>query len=426
MNILKNKHILFYQWNAYNLSDTRWALEQKGFTVTMLTEPIANPEEDTEYVHELTQRLSVEACDFVFSLNYFPVLAESCHQTDIPYVCWNCDGSLLAMYHTSIFYPTNVIFTFDYKNFREFQELGVKNIYHLPLAVNTHRLERQLSSIPSRGNESPGEVGHRYPVSFVGSLYEHSAFRDIEDSLPDYLAGYLRGTIHAQKLVSGGNMLELLLTEDIVAALEELSSYHKSDQSFAGVKQLFATTILGFQVAHEERTENLNALAEHLAGLPRKQDDSEGEKPRETMGQSPAVHLFTGSQGIKLPLVALHPPVDYFREMPAIFRQSDINLNMTIPNITTGIPLRVWDILGCGGFLLSNYQPEFDNYFDLGTHLDIFEEPGELLEKTEFYLRHETLRQKIAEKGQALVAREHNYLTRIEQLLKILNELSIL
>lgn len=425
MNILGNKHILFYQWNAYHLSDTRWALEQKGFTVTMLTEPIANPEEDTEYVCRLTQLLSVEAFDFVFSLNYFPVLAESCHQAEIPYVCWNCDGSLLAMYHTSVFYPTNVIFTFDYKNFREFQRLGVKNIYHLPLAANTHRLESQLSSLPAPGKRPPG-AEERYPVSFVGSLYEHSTFRDIEDSLPDYLAGYLRGAINAQKLVSGGNILELLLTEDIVAALEDLSSYHKSEQSFAGVKQLFATTILGFQAAHEERTENLEALAGYLADFFTKQDYPEGENPRQFVRQDPAVHLFTGSQEIELPHVALHPPVDYFEEMPAVFRQSNINLNMTIPNIAAGIPLRVWDILGCGGFLLSNYQLEFDNYFDFGTHLDIFEEQGELLEKTDFYLRHETLRQKIAREGQELVMREHNYLIRIEQLLKILNELSII
>lgn len=388
-------NILFYQWNAYNLLDTRWAFEQKGFTVTLLTDPIQNPEEDTDYTARLAERLAAECYDFVFSLNYFPVLAESCHQASLPYVCWNCDGSLLAMYHTSIFYPTNVIFTFDYKNYREFQCLGVENIYHLPLAVNTHRLEKQAPS---------GDMA--YPVSFVGSLYEENTFQQIKDRLPDYLAGYLRGTINAQKLVSGGNMLELLLTEDIVAELEELSCYHKSDQSFAGVKQLFATTILGFQTASEERRENLTALAAHL-------------KPPFT------VHLFTESDGQDLTQVISHPPIDYHREMPAIFQQSKINLNMTIPNITTGIPLRAWDVLGCGGFLLSNYQPEFDNYFELEKHLDIFEDSGELLEKTDFYLRHDALRSKIAQAGREVVARDHNYLVRIEQMLQILKTLDI-
>jgi Uncharacterized protein conserved in bacteria len=384
-------NILFYQWNAYNLSDTRWAFEQKGYAVTMLAEPIANPEEDADYTHRLAERLSVGNYDFVFSLNYFPVLAESCHQASLPYVCWNCDGSLLAMYHESVFYPTNVIFTFDYKNYKEFHALGVRNIYHLPLAVNTHRLEKQF--FPASTD---------YPVSFVGNLYEKNTFQQIKDSLPDYLAGYLRGAINAQKLVSGGNMLELLLTDDIVAELEELSSYHKSEQSFAGIKQLFATTILGFQTASEERQENLAALATHLA-------------------PEYKVHLFTGSDKSDLPDVIFHPPVDYQREMPQIFRRSKINLNMTIPNITTGIPLRVWDILGCGGFLLSNFQPELYNYFDIGKQMDIFEDQGELLEKTDFYLRHDSLRRQMARAGMELVRQEHNYLARIEQMVQTLN-----
>ena len=388
-------NILFYQWNAYNLSDTRWALEQKGYTVTMLTDPIANPEEDADYTHRLAERLSVGDYDFVFSLNYFPVLAEGCHQASRPYVCWNCDGSLLAMYHASVFYPTNVIFTFDYKNYKEFQVLGVTNIFHLPLAVNTHRLERQ-----------PFSTGTDYSVSFVGNLYEKNTYQEIKDRLPDYLAGYLRGAINAQKLVSGGNMLELLLTDDIVAELEELSCYHKSEQSFASIKQLFATTILGFQTASEERQENLAALVAHL------EPDCK-------------VHLFTGSDGLYLPGVIFHPPVDYREEMPDIFRKSKINLNMTIPNITTGIPLRAWDILGCGGFLLSNYQPEFHNYFDMGKHMDIFEDCGELLEKTDFYLRHDSLRRQMATEGMELVRREHNYLARIGQMIDILNDLDM-
>lgn len=396
-------NILFYQWNAYNLSDTRWAFEQKGFTVTMLTEPIANPEEDTEYVCRLTRRLSAGTYDFVFSLNYFPVLAESCRDADIPYVCWNCDGSLLAMYHTSIFYPTNVIFSFDYKNYMEFKTMGVENIFYLPLAVNTHRLERQLSEtqyLPDR-TVLPDGCGI-YPVSFVGNLYENNTYRKIAGRLPDYLAGYLRGAINAQKLVSGGNILEVLLTDDIVEQLEALSTYHRSEQSFASVKQLFATTVLGFQTASEERAENLAALsARH------------------------EVHLFTESTSDGLPLVKCHPPVSYDREMPQVFRHSSVNLNMTIPNITTGIPLRVWDVLGSGGFLLSDYQPEFDNYFEPGKHMDTFEDTGELLEKTEFYLQHESCRRKIAFAGQALAAGEHNYITRIEQMLKILRQLSV-
>lgn len=54
--------------------------------------------------------------------------------------------------------------------------------------------------------------------------------------------------------------------------------------------------------------------------------------------------------------------VSYTAEMPDVFYRSKINLNLTLRSITSGIPLRA-DILGCGGFLLSNYQPELCEYF---------------------------------------------------------------
>ena len=133
------------------------------------------------------------------------------------------------------------------------------------------------------------------------------------------------------------------------------------------------------------------------------------------------LHLFTNSN-TSLPLVCSHGPVDYLSEMPQVFHDSKINLNMTIPNIKTGIPLRIWDILGSGGFALSNYQPEFDNYFKAGETLDIFEDEEELLDKTAFYLEHDTLRTKIAKQGFQLADKEHTYEIRLQTLFDIFRQ----
>lgn len=51
--------------------------------------------------------------------------------------------------------------------------------------------------------------------------------------------------------------------------------------------------------------------------------------------------------------------VDYYEVMPHVFKQSKINLNITLRSIQSGMPLRAWDIMGAGGFLLSNYQADF-------------------------------------------------------------------
>ena len=58
------------------------------------------------------------------------------------------------------------------------------------------------------------------------------------------------------------------------------------------------------------------------------------------------------------------PQVDYLKEMPLVFACSKINLNPSLRIIQTGIPLRAFDIMGAGGFLLSNYQEELLEYFE--------------------------------------------------------------
>lgn len=389
-------NILFYQWNAYNLYDIRLTFEQMGHTVTMLSLPIENPEEDNAYVEKLCGYLNSHNFDFLFSINFFPVLAEACHASSLLYVCWNCDSPLLALYHETAYYSTNVIFVFDYSEYETLRTLGIPEIHHLPLAVNTERLAGQISQ-----KRNP-----RYPISFVGSLYEKNSYDDIADKLPPYLSGYLEGAMNAQLLVSGGNLLEKLLTDEICLMLEDIIDYHKSPRSFASVRTLFASTVLGFKAAALERQQNLNALGLYMRSISSIYD----------------VHLFTNSVIESLSLVTVHGPVDYLQEMPQVFHDSNINLNMTIPNIKTGIPLRVWDILGSGGFLLSNYQPEFDHYFKAGSTLDIFEDQEELLEKTAFYLEHESLRKKIAKQGREYVAKEHNYNVRLNELMGIVNQ----
>ena len=112
--------------------------------------------------------------------------------------------------------------------------------------------------------------------------------------------------------------------------------------------------------------------------------------------------------------------VDYWSEMPKVFRQSKINLNFTIPNIKSGIPLRVWDVLGSKGFLLTNYQAEIPYYFTEGEDLVCFDGVEDLREKIAYYLTHEEERMQIAENGYRKVKEHHTYVKRIIEMLQII------
>ncbi len=387
--------VLVYHWNAYNQKDIEDAILSEGHSITLLTLQAGHIEEDKEFTYIVTEELRKHKYHILFSVNFFPVLAQACHETKTPYVCWNCDSPLLAMYNNAIFYETNFIFTFDRSNYEEFKGLGVNHIYHMPLAASSFNVKPEKT--------------YKYDVSFVGSLYEKNSFDNISSLLPDYLCGYFDGALCAQMQVSGGNIIEKLLTPSICLQLEEITDYRQSGDSFADIRTLFSTTVLGFKAASVQRNLCLNRLSFYL-------------NKNLFNNKKYFLHLFTGSSTEGLALIKCHGSADYHKDMPLIFAKSLINLNMTIPNIKTGIPLRAWDIMGCGGFLLTDLRIELMDYFTPGKDIVIFESVEELEDKTGFYLSHESLRNKIAQSAYNKVLAEHTCQKRIRAIFKTITK----
>ena len=83
---------------------------------------------------------------------------------------------------------------------------------------------------------------------------------------------------------------------------------------------------------------------------------------------------------------------------------------------------RVFLTLGCGAFHLTHYVPGLEEVFEDGVHLAYFRSPEECLDKLQFYLRNDQLRDEIAARGHELVTREHRYFDRIQSILKMLRE----
>ena len=107
-------------------------------------------------------------------------------------------------------------------------------------------------------------------------------------------------------------------------------------------------------------------------------------------------------------------------EMPVIFNSSRINLNFTSKSIRTGLPLRIFDILGSGGFCLTNYQSELTDIFTPGEHLDYYGSREELLEKSRYYLDHEKERKEIATAGYEDVKKKHTWDIRVQEMFALI------
>lgn len=111
--------------------------------------------------------------------------------------------------------------------------------------------------------------------------------------------------------------------------------------------------------------------------------------------------------------------IDYEKGMPAVFRGSKINLNITLRSITSGIPLRALDIMGAGGFLMSNYQAELSEYFIDGKDMVLFDSPEDMQWKIRYYLKHDDERQQIAKNGFEKVKRKFSYDIQLEKMMRL-------
>ena len=389
-------HILMYRWKAYNYRDIEQTFLLLGHTVDNIEQELGSYDVSPEFERVIEEKIRGTHYDMVFTVNYFPLISNVCERTGVKYVSWTCDNPLISMYHESVFHACNYIFTFDKTNYLEFRGMGVKHIWYLPLAVE--RMDALLGAPekPERRNATQDSEMRKYrgDVAFVGSLYERNSYDKIKNRLPEYLRGYFDAVMEAQLNISGANIVEPMLTTNILEQLQEYFQLEKSEGSFSDLGLIFQTTVLGFKIAEIERRRALIELSKHYR-----------------------VNVYSNSDVSDLLRIQYCGSVDYWSEMPKVFRMSKINLNFTIPNIKSGIPLRIWDVLGCGGFLLTNYQAEIPYYFKEGEDLVCFDGLEDLCEKVGYYLEHEEERKRIAWNGYHKVREKHSYIERIHTIL---------
>lgn len=385
-------NILLYTWKSFMQPDMQAVLKNMGHSVTLFQSPIKDYLNDSVFEDLLRSYLQKGNYDFVFSFNYFPVISKVCSSVipSIKYVSWFYDSPGLNSYSKTITNPCNYIFHFDSHACNELRTLGASHVYYLPLAVNTNRLddivyeENDLQAFSS-------------VISFVGSLYDGKNFFDKINYLPPYLKGYLDGIMQAQKSVHGYNFLDEVLNDTIMSEIKKYVLYDMGNDLMLTDSFIFSSLFLGQKVTSMERIEILKLLSEFYP-----------------------VDLYSDSQTTALPKVRNKGYADYIATMPKIFKLSKINLNISVRTIQSGIPLRIFDILGSGGFCITNYQEDLATCFEIGKDLVVYDSLEDLCEKVPYYLEHEDERLEIAGNGYEKVKNLHNFEERITTILEIL------
>lgn len=370
--------LLIFEWGAYTQPDINACFDQCNITYRIVSYHFSNKNEDPFFSHRFPKFLAEDAYDAVFSVNYFPLVAQCCYEHNIKYLSWSYDNPLNVQdIEATLGLPTNYVFLFDKIQVKGYQDKGFQNVFHLPLAVNTDRLD-QITLTKAEADLYGSEI------SFVGKLYQ-SPLGEYMSAMDEYCKGYLDSVCDVQLKLYGCYLLDQIFTEDFISRINTHYRSLRPDTTFQLTREALSYACAA-QITRKERLLLLGLLSSHHQ-----------------------VKLYSREENQVLKNVQFMGSCGYLHQMPRIFKASSINLNITLKINQSGIPLRIMDILGSGGFLLSNFQIELAEYFQNEKEVILYESIEDAYAKADFFLKHPDLRMEIARHGYQKAREQFNY-----------------
>ncbi|MBM3790992.1 MAG: glycosyltransferase, partial [Acidobacteria bacterium] len=116
------------------------------------------------------------------------------------------------------------------------------------------------------------------------------------------------------------------------------------------------------------------------------------------------------------------PPLNYYTELPSFYNACTVNFNATNLQMGKAVHQGIFAVPACGAFLLTDHQESVEALFDVGEEVVTYRDRNEIADLARFYLRNETAREAVAEKGRRRVLQEHTYTHRMDAVVRRLRE----
>lgn len=375
--------ILFWQWHSFMNKGMERALEKLGIGYNVFFYQLEDWEKNDDFQQKLDEKLREKNFGMVLSVNYCPLIAQVCINRKIAYTAWVYDSPMNIHNLEDVKSGYTNVYIFDRGMAEQYQKQGFP-IKYMPLAADQTVFSKELPEVQKKN--------YNTDVSLVGNLYQ-TEYAYFSGPLDEYQRGYLEGLINAQMKVYGGYLIPELVTEGFLNGINEKYKQASGNSFVMGKKEL--EYLLASEVTGRERLIALSLLSDFCQ-----------------------VDLYSAKNSDKLLKVRYKGYADYYSQMPQVFRCSKINLNISLKAIHTGLPLRMLDIMGCGGFLLTNFQAELPEYFQMGEDCVVYENLEDLVFWVKYYLEHEDERSKIAYNGRKRIESDFTFEDRISRMLK--------
>jgi len=107
-----------------------------------------------------------------------------------------------------------------------------------------------------------------------------------------------------------------------------------------------------------------------------------------------------------------------FEQAAEKYCKSKIVINIAMKE---DLNMRCFEAMGTGSFLLTDYVPHIEELFEDGKHLVLYRSLEEAVDKAEYYLKHDSEREKIAQAGYEEVMAKHTIDHRVNRMIEVVN-----
>ncbi len=387
----KRLHILFVHSKQIQLMGLAYTLTEMGHNVKIASFQVEIYADYPHEVEKVEEELEEGHYDLVMTYDMIPSVSIACENCKVKYYAWVYDSPLLELYRKEAKNEYTYISVFDKRQYARLKKLNrIPHLYHLPLAT-------EVAVFGTVNIKKSDEKKYAADVAFVGRLYDNRGYDKLFDEKSVDLQKEADDIIDACDCKwDGENNLFGNASKELINHISEQIEPELWDIYDIDKRYYCESMKLVRRCNEVERVRILNKLAE----------------------KHKVVLYADKVSSTELRNIEVRPWVDYWSEMPKVFYLSKININITSRSIESGIPQRVWDIMAVGGFCLTNYQPELEEYFEIGKDLEVYHNLEELEEKVDYYLKHEEVRIRIAINGYKKVREKHNYENRLSYMLE--------
>lgn len=347
-----------------------------------------------EEIEQTIVCIKENAITHLLSIHMLPNLSVAAFKTGIKYIAMLWDAPVLSI--NTIFGKLDNLWvtSYDKLDCERFKRYGAKHVLYQPLTVDKDALCEWNVLKRLRGGVYFNEI------SFVGRLYEKNLYDAQVARIPANMQNYFTSIMEETAFLwDGTNRVFGTIDKEILDYIKMFSHDFRIHNPYdAADERYFEAYYLFPKIANIERVCCLNLLAEQYDLTFYTDSDIKG--------------------GLLSPKVKKMPSVKPGEALSFVYAGSKINLNISLRGMEGGTPLRVQEIMGAGGFVLSSFCVETAELFEEDKEIVMFRTPEELMEKTEYYLTHDGERQKIASAGQRKVLDRFTHERKLKELLE--------